>query len=49
MILSTGFIWRTLGATCEHDNESSGSITGGNFLAQLSDHLLLKDGYALWK
>jgi hypothetical protein len=30
--------------SCEHDNEPSGSIKGGEFLEQLSDcHILNKD------
>jgi hypothetical protein len=28
---------------CEHGNEPSCSITGGEFLDQMSDHQLLKD------
>jgi hypothetical protein len=29
---------------CKHDNETSNSIEGGEFLDQLSDSQLLKDG-----
>jgi hypothetical protein len=28
---------------CEHSNEPSGSIKGGEFLDQLSDHKLFRD------
>jgi hypothetical protein len=28
--------------SCEHDNETSGSIVGGQFLGQLSDYQFLK-------
>jgi hypothetical protein len=28
--------------SCEHDNETSGSIKGGEFLDQLSDYQFLK-------
>jgi hypothetical protein len=33
---------------CEHGNEPSGSIKGGNLLDYLSDYKLLKKYYAPW-
>jgi hypothetical protein len=33
---------------CEHGNEPSGSITGGEFLEEVSDQQLLKNGSAPW-
>jgi hypothetical protein len=33
---------------CENDNESSGSIKGSEFLNQMSDCQLLKNGPAKW-
>jgi hypothetical protein len=32
--------------SCEHDNELSGSIKGGEFLDQLSDYKVFKKDYA---
>jgi hypothetical protein len=38
----TGFMWHRVGISgsdcCEHDNETSGSIKGGEFLDKLSDY-----------
>jgi hypothetical protein len=31
--------------SCEHSNEPSGSINGGEFLDELSDYQLLKEEY----
>jgi hypothetical protein len=33
----TGFVWVRIGPN-EHDNKPSGSITGGEFLEELSDY-----------
>jgi len=33
---------------CEHDNEPSGFIKGGEFLNELSDCQLLKKNSAMW-
>jgi hypothetical protein len=34
--------------SCEYDNETSGSVNGGEFLDQLSDCQLLKKDSAPW-
>jgi len=34
--------------SCEHDNEPSGSIKGGELLEQLNEYQLLKNGSSLW-
>jgi hypothetical protein len=34
--------------SCEHDNEPSGSIKGGEFLDQLNDYQDLKDESVPW-
>jgi hypothetical protein len=40
----TGFIWlRIMSSRGLYDNEPSGSISGGEFLTQQSDHLLKKN------
>lgn len=36
-------------ASCEYDNERSGSIIGGQFLDQPSDYGLLKKDSGVWK
>jgi hypothetical protein len=37
-----------MAGSCEHGNESSGSINGGEFPDQLRDYQLLKKDIALW-
>jgi hypothetical protein len=39
---ASGSGYRPVADSCEHGNEPSGSIKGGNFLEQLSDYQLLK-------
>jgi hypothetical protein len=39
----------TSGGTSEHDNETSGSIKGGEFLGQMSDYWLLKKDSTPWR
>jgi hypothetical protein len=36
------------GGFCEHDNEHSGYITGGEFLGHVSDYEFLKINFASW-
>jgi len=44
----TGFIWLIDAGSCEHGNEPSGSIKGGEFIDQLSEcQFLTKDPAAL--
>jgi hypothetical protein len=40
--LSTGLGHNPMEDFCKHCNESSGSIKGGKFINQLSDHQLVK-------
>jgi hypothetical protein len=34
--------------SCEHSNEPLGSIQGGEFITQFSDHYLPHKDYSLW-
>jgi hypothetical protein len=40
----------TVAGSCEHDNKTSGSIKGREFIEQRNDYQLLKkDDFALWR
>jgi hypothetical protein len=46
-----GFCWLRsdpVADSCEHGNEPSGSINGGEFIDQLSSYQLLKENSAVW-
>jgi hypothetical protein len=45
---SSGSGWGPVAGSCEHDNEPSGSIKGGDFLYKLSDCQFLKKDSAEW-
>jgi hypothetical protein len=46
-VVGCGLDISVLDTICEHSNEPSGFIKGGEFLDQLSDHKLLKNDSAL--
>jgi hypothetical protein len=48
MICCQGVDWIQPGS-CEHGNEISGFIKGGEFLEQLSDNPLLREDSSVWK